>query len=133
MKKKWLKIILVLLMLVSSVSGLSFTTKSVQAVSYTKKYLVPFNMPKKYWGTWHHGKDYYKISKRAINYNGYTNRIYKATPKSMKMPYKSRVLLAEKHGKQIILSIPQSDGYGLSRKGKYLIWYSMGITVKYHR
>lgn len=133
MKRKWLKIILVLLMLVSSVSGLSFTTKSVQAASYSKKNLVSFNMPKKYWETWHHGKDYYKISKRTINYNGSTSRTYKSTSKSLKMPYRAHVLLAKKHGKQIILAIPQSDGYNLSRKGKYLVWYSMGSTIKYHR
>lgn len=109
---------------------LGFSNKSAQAASVAKRYrLSSYTMPKSYRGTWRHGKSKIKITKHTIS--GF--RLYKETKKSAQMPYVKKTYLVKKHGKELVISIPQSDGFSLRRSGKYLIWCSMGTRVKYHK
>lgn len=128
--KKVIKFVAAALIMISSVSMMSAI--SGDAV-YAKAHYPSFIMPKKYRGTWKNGKDRIKITKNTYQTNGYKSKLYLLNSKTNGIAFKSHVLLAYKHGKEIIIVIPQSDGWSISRKGKNLIWYSMGTTVKYHR
>ncbi|GAA3638951.1 hypothetical protein GCM10022297_16450 [Lactobacillus hamsteri] len=127
--KKFFKIFIALMMCVGTISLITNTNQTVEAKSYAKKYhLKTYKIPSRFWGKWYQGKDKINISKYRID--GYST--YRSKHTGI-LPYHKRVYLVEPHGKEIIVMIPQSDGFSLKRSGRSLIWYSMGTRVKYHR
>lgn len=106
----------------------NFNTRPAQASFATRHHLKAYVVPKRFRGTWHHKKERIKITSRKVN-----GKLLYKWPKHNTVPYTSKIYLVQKDGKGIVLSVPQSDGFGLKRSGKSLIWYAFGTKVKYHR
>ena len=125
MKKKVILLLSAIICL-GVISG--FNSQTAQASFATKHHLKAYIVPKRFRGTWHHKNEKIKITRRTVD-----GKLLYKWPKHSMVPYSSKIYLVTKDGKGIVLSVPQSDGFGLKRSGKSLIWYAFGTTVKYHK